>query len=321
MSLAELPEIVQLQLTQFLLSADLFRLSHTSSYALSVFSSDLFWRPRLPASFPAQRDSKDSAKRAYLHQFSLVFYGSTTNGRSCNEFRWHGLSITRGDMLHVPLHWNSREAFYGALSFDLWFSLAPDEPGCVRGGILLGGQSHALVRRDVPIHHRQTAIVDTKGNLFCSIVEERKTPVATNLRSERWYHLALTWDSGYQCVYLDGVLVSELQGHLLREWTQLVYWQIGAGCISADSVAKPTANWNGWLGFRGMIDDFHVWNMALSREQIYLLGQQEDLGDGFVPAYSMKQAAVDEKHAQRVRCSRPLERLCCPLAMKQAAAF
>lgn len=284
MILFDLPESIQRQVAEFLLGADLFQLSHASCYALQAFSQDHFWRPRLPASFVStpvharprrwfgllvqcsrhSRSDDRSAKWEYMHQQSLLFPGSTTDGKPCYELKWRQFAVVRtGGVYYVPLTWDNREALRGALTYDTWFSLAPKQDGCVQGGILFGGQSSAL-GRGLPHCHRQSAIIDTQGTLYCSVIYAHKKPIASNLLSERWYHLALVWGNGSQRVYLDGELVSQEEGSLHREWIQLTHWQVGAGCISGQSVAKPTAEWNGWLGFRGVIDEFRVWNRALS---------------------------------------------------------
>lgn len=346
--LLDLPETLQLQVTELLLGVDLFCLSHMSSSALQVFSEDRFWRPRLPASLasgsngggafgsrmkkprtgrsasPSNRPLGvcTSAMQAYFHLYFLVFHGSTLNSRPCQTLNWRALTSERtGSLSHIPLQWDSREALQGAVSYDIWFSLAPEQPGCVQGGILLGGQSYVLVYGGGPHHHRQPAIVSPQGTLYCSVIDARKKPIASNLQTERWYHLALSWDNGLQCVYLDGELASQEEGPLHREWRELTCWQVGAGCISGGSVAKPTPNWDGWLGFRGMIGDFHLWNQALGAAQVRQLSHQENLGDAFEPVYSMSTSGIFDRDAQRVRCSRPLERLCLPITEAKAAVF
>lgn len=311
-----LPESTLETVAQFLLGIDLFWLSHTSSYALQTFSRDDLWRPRLAS--PRGDDAQDiSAKQAYMQQYSLVFNGSKVDGKLLTVFKWLGITSSRPSLTHVPVAWSYEEARHGPVSFDLWFSLAPDAPGCVRGGILLGAQSEAYEHDRWPNYHQQFALVDTRSNLYCSILDGPKQVIATNLQAQRWYHLALVYDTQRQRVYLDRELVSDLSGPLHSEWRRLYRWQVGAGCISGGCVGKPNAAWSGWLGFRGMMDDFCLWHHALSDDQIRQLGQQQQqLSEESRPAYSMKRgygAPSQREHAQRVRCSRPLERLCRPL--------
>lgn len=315
MSLYDLPESLQLTLTQFLLSTDLLRLSHASSHGLRVFSADLFWRPRLLA-FPPNGDA--SAKRACMHEYSFVFHGSAFNDKPCSEFAWHGLASVRSNLSFVPLSWDISWRFIkptcnllrGALSYDLWFSLAPDEPGCVRGGVLL--ETHSRIRY-MPRLHCQSVIVDTQGHLYCSIVSECTRPIATNLQSQRWYHLALTWADGLQRVYLDGELAAEDQGPLKVEWRQLSNWVVGSGFIHADAVPRPTYSWARKVGFRGVIDDFRIWGHALTSEQAKQLTRQADFAGE--PVYSMKEANANHQHVQRLKCTRPLEKICRPFAI------
>lgn len=330
MELFAQPESTLRVVAQFLLGIDLFQLSHASSYALQTLSQDDLWRGRcLPNAF-----DDTSAKQAYMQQRSFVFRGSQLVGEPCYVLQWRDLPVTLPDKpffmprpeqmvseasmlahVSVPVQWARDLAMSHteAVSLDLWFSLAPDEPGCVRGGILLGGQSTPLRSGRWPYRHQQIALVDTQGRLYCSIINTRKQSIAADLQAERWYHLVLVWSNGLQRVYLDQELVSELRGPLQQELGGLYHWQAGAGCISAGSVGKPHGPWCGWLGFRGMIDDFRVWNLAISQEQIVQLDRHGDLAASLKPAYSMKRdCGPEQEQAQRVRCSRPLERRCLP---------
>lgn len=327
MELFALPESTLETVAQFLLGIDLFRLSHISSYALQTFSQCDLWCARFSKS---SAFSGTSAKRAYMLQQSFLFRGSQLVGEPCYVLKWRGISVvvpselmfvpmseqlaTDANMLsHVPIpaQWAPVALSRNQdVSLDLWFSLAPDEPGYVRGGILLGGQSVSLRSGHWPHCHQQIALVDTHGNLYCSILDETKRPIAVNLQPERWYHLALVWSNGLQRVYLEMELVSELRGSLHHELDRLRSWQVGAGCISADSVGKPHATWCGWLGFRGMIDDARVWGFAMSDEKITQLYRHGDLSVALKPAFSMKRDC-DPDH-QSARCSRPLKRSCQP---------
>lgn len=313
MGLYNLPESLQLTLTLFLLSSDLLRLSHVSSDGLRVFSADLFWRPRL-----LTITSDGSAKRILFHEHSHVFHGSAFNDNPRSEFSWHGLATVLSDRSVVPLSWDISWRYIkptsnwlrGALSYDLWFSLAPDEPACIKGGVLLEAHSERI--RFGPRLHCQSAIVDMQGHLYCTIVNECTTPIATNLQSERWYHLALTWNDGYQRVYLDGELAAEDHGPVTAEWRQLSIWVVGSGFIHADAVPRPTYCWRRKVCFRGVIDDFRIWDHALSSEQVKKLTTQVDLADLVEPVYSMKKANAKHSHVQRLRCTRPLEKICRP---------
>lgn len=325
MGLFELPEILQLRLTELLLGIDLFQLSHASRCALQLFSEDRFWAPRLPPSTGPRDDAKPrhwlrfwansprlqtvspSGKRDYMHHYSSKFNGSTFEGQPRYGLKWPISKGFRGPS-YVNMNWQGHD---GAISYDMWFSLAPDEPGCIRGGILLGGQLDALrVTGHRSHNYRQAVFVDTQGNLYCSILNAYKNPIATNLQSERWYHLVLTWENDVERVYLDNELVSEEKGFLHFEWRRQSYWQIGGGGISGDSVGKPTEDWDGWLGFRGIIDDFRIWTRPLTSEQIQQLGRQVDLGDSWEPVFAMKQYRARHQRVERVNCSRPLERIC-----------
>lgn len=167
MGMHSLPEAVLEPLTGFLLGVDLFRLSHTSSYALQVFSQDRFWLPRLKN----RPSGGHSAKSTYMHQYSFVFSSSSNSEVSTGQddssvvFTW--------DRYHrFNIDWPVNK-LVGAVSYDVWFSLASEEPGSAIGGVLM----------DLCGHH--TAMVDKNGRLHCSVIEPLLSPIGRKLRFER----------------------------------------------------------------------------------------------------------------------------------------
>ncbi|EEY59095.1 uncharacterized protein PITG_11557 [Phytophthora infestans T30-4] len=167
-----------------------------------------------------------------------------------------------------------RLTFLGSesFSFDLWFSLMPAADGEAFGGIIYGLQSSSRESRRWPHFHQQFVLVSSTGDLYCSILDSRPV-VATKLDSNRWYHLALTYDNETQSqdVYLDGAKVHSSTGTFHNEWGYLTHEQIGTGCITAGSLHVPRPSYVGWYGFHGILDDFRVWNGKLLQDDVKLL--------------------------------------------------
>ncbi|KAH7488922.1 uncharacterized protein KRP23_2864 [Phytophthora ramorum] len=164
--------------------------------------------------------------------------------------QFHGLATDDNDELMrasfacveypPPTDWGQfRRMYFGlrtlyeeSFSFDLWLSLLPEvtpEPGLetpYTGGVIFGLQSEERDSRNWPQYHQQFVMVDSKRNLYCSVLDF-KTPVAKDLKCDRWYHLVLTYDLDRerQDVYLDGEKVWSATGSLHREWQHLLHEQ------------------------------------------------------------------------------------------------
>lgn len=232
-----------------------------------------------------------------------------------------------GRVMHTPVLWATKEIFQGPFTVDLWFSLSADRHDRFRGGILLGAQAYCRNGWDsYPSSHAQYMLVDSRGDLYCSFLNENKKPIAQNLETGRWYHLAVVLDAGdrvayanvtkreylrgHQRVYLNGKLVSSMQGDLHDNALAMYHWQIGAGFINSYEAGWPRSLSSGMYGFYGIIDDIRAWYEALSHEQIRLLASV-DHADG-KPAYSLKgsRGITQPGYGRHVRCSRPRELAC-----------
>lgn len=326
-----LPETTLGLLLSFLLGADVFCLSHASSEALRLFSQDVFWAPRMsPRTLePPSTDDDDSSdimhfkpppspplkrfKQAYLTSYSFMFKGSKRR--------------PDGPVMHTPVLWARKEIFEGPFTVDMWFSLSTDRHDHFRGGILLGAQTYCSNGwGSYPSKHAQYMLVDNRGDLYCSFLNEVKKPIAQALETGRWYHLAIVLDggdrvayangtkreylSGHQSVYLNGELVSSLDGDLHNYALAMYHWQIGAGFIHSHEAGWPRGLSSGMYGFHGMIDDIRAWYEAFSHDQVRLLTSADHAASE--PEYSLKRFrdVVQPGYGCHVRCSRPRELVC-----------
>ncbi|MGN0188884.1 MAG: DUF1735 and LamG domain-containing protein [Candidatus Cryptobacteroides sp.] len=149
---------------------------------------------------------------------------------------------------------------------------------------IMGVEDHFLIRiGDVQIPTNQIqvacAVVDTEGG---STYRGHATDASLQLKKDRWYHIAVTFDEGLIKVYLDGKLRVETDVHHIadrpnNETGQLdpVYFEsVNFGAPHSDEMdGKPRCFWIGYSydsnrSLDGMIAEARVWNRVLSAEEI-----------------------------------------------------
>jgi hypothetical protein len=84
---------------------------------------------------------------------------------------------------------------------------------------------------------------------------------SSSLELNKWQHLAVTWDYSTRSVkfYIDGVLQALENEGVIGNWNTIAStgdWQIGGSSVKSNEF------------FNGAIDDFAVWNRALSTEEV-----------------------------------------------------
>eukprot|EP00644_Phytophthora_capsici_P005489 jgi/Phyca11/131826/e_gw1.117.19.1 len=197
-------------------------------------------------------------------------------------------------------------------SFDLWFSLLPE--------------TKTEDSRNWPQYHQQFVMVDSKSNLYCSVLDAKK-PVAEALKCHHWYHLLLTYDLDQQKqnVYLDGENVWSTTGALHREWQHLLHEQVGTGYITAGGGNYPHGDFVGWYGFHGLLDEFRFYNGVLPLHEIRHLACGGELspkrlsGSLKYPGLRGPQSRIN---VELVACTRPAEgRPVQIVAMEQKVSF
>ena len=147
---------------------------------------------------------------------------------------------------------------------------------------VMGVEDHFLVRiGDVTIPTNQIQIAcaykDVEGG---STLRADLTDPSLQLKVDRWYHLAVTFNKAYIKVYLDGRLRAEKDltniGTVVRDGVQIPI-EFKAVDFSAphsdESDGKPRCFWIGYSYdskrcLDGMIAEARLWNKVLSAEEI-----------------------------------------------------
>ncbi|RLN52416.1 hypothetical protein BBJ29_009931 [Phytophthora kernoviae] len=257
-------------------------------------------------------------KRRYMLARSMMFHGLGTDDND---------ELTQASYAYVeyppPTDWGQFRRMYFALrtlheesfSFDLWFCLLPaGQEGSkdpYAGGVIFGLQSDERTSNNWPQYHQQFVMVDSKRNLYCSVLDVKKV-VAKDLRYDHWYHLVLTYDCDHQHqdVYVDGVNVWSEAGDLHREWHHLLHEQVGTGYITAGGSDYPHAEYVGWYGFHGLLDEFRFWSGVLPLQDVDHLARGGELSARRLQG-SMKYPGLkgprSRINVELVACTRPSE--------------
>ncbi|KAG7394266.1 hypothetical protein PHYBOEH_005421 [Phytophthora boehmeriae] len=317
MQLELLPEDVVEAICSFLLGFDALQLSHTSGRWLRWLSDGLFWHDKLVhGPIPEnQQHLLHSWKRRYMLAKSMLFHGLTTDDDD---------SLTQASYACVeyppPTDWGQFRRMHFALrtlhnesfSFDLWFCLLPaDQVGLYAGGVIFGLQSDERTSNNWPQYHQQFVMVDSKRNLFCSVLDVKKA-VAKDLRYDHWYHLVLTYSSDrqHQDVYVDGINVWSEAGPLHREWHHLLHEQVGTGYVTAGGGDYPHPEYVGWYGFHGLLDEFRFWSGVLPLEDVDHLARGGELSVKRLQGslkYPGPRGPRSRHNVELVSCTRPSE--------------
>ncbi len=148
---------------------------------------------------------------------------------------------------------------------------------------VMGVEDHFLIRiGDVTIPTNQIqvacAVKDVEGG---STYRADVTDAALQLKTDRWYHIAVTFDKGYVKVYLDGRLraendVSQIANKPGPDGTLVpVYFKSVdfSAAHSEEDDGRPRCFWVGYSYdsdrfLDGMIAEARVWNRVLTAEEI-----------------------------------------------------
>lgn len=149
---------------------------------------------------------------------------------------------------------------------------------------VMGVEDHFLIRiGDVTIPTNQIQIAlaykDVEGG---STNRADVTDATLQLRKDRWYHLAVTFDQGYVKVYLDGRLRAEADRSVIGQRPNpdtgqsedIIFKNVDFSAPHSDeSDGKPRCFWVGYSydsdrSLDGMIAEARLWNRVLTQEEI-----------------------------------------------------
>ena len=149
---------------------------------------------------------------------------------------------------------------------------------------VMGVEDHFLIRIGdvtIPTNQIQVALAykDVEGG---STNRADVTDASLQLRKDRWYHLAVTFDQGYVKVYLDGRLRAEADRSVIGQRPNpetgqsedIIFKNVDFSAPHSDeSDGKPRCFWVGYSydserSLDGMIAEARLWNRVLSQEEI-----------------------------------------------------
>ena len=149
---------------------------------------------------------------------------------------------------------------------------------------IMGVEDHFLVRIgdvNIPTNQIQVALAykDVVGG---STNRVSVTDASLQLKTDRWYHLAVTFNKGFVQVYLDGRLKIEADRHVIGqrpntetgELEDIIFENVDFSAPHSDeSDGKPRCFWVGYSydanrSLDGMIAEARLWNRVLTAEEI-----------------------------------------------------
>lgn len=148
---------------------------------------------------------------------------------------------------------------------------------------IMGVEDHFLIRVGdvtIPTNQIQVALAykDVIGN---STHRVSVSNAAMQLRKDRWYHLAVTFNKGFVQVYIDGRLKAEADHRILGQakdengvMSDIIFESVNFSAPHSDeSDGKPRCFWVGYSyddkrSLDGMIAEARLWNRVLSVEEI-----------------------------------------------------
>lgn len=149
---------------------------------------------------------------------------------------------------------------------------------------VMGVEDHFLIRiGDVTLPTNQIQIAMAyKDEIGNSTHRADVTDATLQLRKDRWYHLAVTFNQGYVKVYLDGRLRAEADRSVLgqlknpetEELEDIIFKNVNFSAPHSDeSDRKPRCFWVGYSydhdrSLDGMIAEARLWNRVLTAEEI-----------------------------------------------------
>ncbi|OIQ28280.1 MAG: hypothetical protein BM564_09410 [Bacteroidetes bacterium MedPE-SWsnd-G2] len=89
------------------------------------------------------------------------------------------------------------------------------------------------------------------------------------ISTERWYHLAVTFNGSEYNLFIDGVLVNSTTGSAPTPNSSITEFILGAMDQTSTEPFRPTNYYKGW------IDEVRIWDVGLTANQIRIMMNQE----------------------------------------------
>ena len=180
---------------------------------------------------------------------------------SALSFNGVNQSVTLPDDLFHP---------HPVLTVSIWFNTTDS-------GTILAQQEVLPNEATNTKRHHSILYLGTTGRLYAGFFRKATTTFAQDIpvNDGKWHHVAIATQKepgtakDRQNVYLDGVRVASLPGPI--DTSGMIHSQLGAG----GGQGMPGTNGK-WFYFKGMLDDFRVYDRTLTESEIqHLAGKRE----------------------------------------------
>jgi concanavalin A-like lectin/glucanase superfamily protein/F5/8 type C domain-containing protein len=175
--------------------------------------------------------------------------------------RYRG-ALSYGDVQTDYVEISTANMSTSAGTFTVWGYLAADQTS-TREHYFFGHTTIPAFGSRIQLY---MDVGDTDLDLGLGDAHTRATALAT-LKTETWYHLALTWDNGQYVVYLDGEVINS------GSYT-------GLDALNETAAIGNDGNTGGQAeAFRGLLDECRLYNRALPQEEVQV-AMRTSLGFG-----------------------------------------
>jgi hypothetical protein len=185
-----------------------------------------------------------------------------------NNFINGGRQDNSGSFIRLPQNffpYPTTQRGNNPFSFEFWFKTTAD-------GVMFGQQT--AKPWDGHWGWVTGMYVGTDGDLGVEMFWDTRPPVYSNrsVKDGKWHHAAVAYDGTTEMVYLDGANIGSTQKDQ-DPFSQIYNYQMGTG-----ATAGRKGSVGGWHSFKGEIDEFSIYNKALSAGEIDAIVQAGDFG-------------------------------------------
>lgn len=133
-------------------------------------------------------------------------------------------------------------------------------------GVIFGHQNvqYKSISTDFPDARVPIFYIDINGKLNAGLNNGFASPIISeeSINDNFWHHIALTLSGITQTLYIDGLPIGQIDGIIDLDY--LRYHQAGVG----SNEGWPGSDGANWSPIRATIDEFRLWSVARTQEQI-----------------------------------------------------